>query len=479
MKFFFFWVVLILSLHTVLAQNPDFVNEFVTAKACENASFTILGINIVSGDTVFAYDSKRSLAPASIQKLFSTSAALELKGSNYQFKTELAYSGTIDKQGVLQGDVYIIGYGDPALGSSRFESFYNNPESFISGWVHAISDAGIKSISGNIIGDPSEFCYPTINSTWLWEDIANHYGSPACGLSIGDNIYSLFFNTGNTDGTETELLKMEPEITDYTFENYVTASATSGDEAYIFGGPESTHRVIKGTLPWKNSGFKIKGLIANPPLYVAQLLKSELEKSNITVMGKAESAKKDTNRPATSLLNTINSPPIHQIIKLTNMWSINLYAEHFAGLCGLELKNNANLGNEAVFEFWESKGMNTNGLHLEDGCGLSHFNTMNAEHVMFVLRYMMNSTNKSIFLESLPVAGKSGTLQWYCRTSIANDRIIAKGGSMTRVRSLAGYATCLSGQEIAFVIIVNNYNCDKFTIKKYLENFMTNMVKIL
>lgn len=476
MKHIFFLILGIFIFQVQYAQENKFINNLINAQGCEHASFTILGVDTQTGDTIFAYDEQRSLAPASVMKLFSTAAALELKGPDYRFKTELAYSGKINDNGILNGNIYIIGYGDPALGSSRFDNYYNNPENFLNLWVNAIKKAGIKQIDGSIIGDPSEFCYPIINDSWLWEDIANHYGSPACGLSIGDNIYSLYFKTGKTEGSSTELLRMEPKIQEYSFDNYVTSSTTGGDQAYIFGGQESTKRIIRGSLPCNNQAFRIKGIIADPPLYAAQTLQSLLNDIGIKTSKNAKSLPLDSNRPETKVIHTILSPFLSQIIKLTNMWSINLYAEHMAVLCGIELNKDAYSGGNSVKEFWKNQGMDVSGMQLEDGCGLSHFNNVCASHLVFLLTYMHQSTNKEEFLASLPIVGKSGSMQWYCKYNAAKGNIQAKGGSMTRVRSIAGYANTKSGKNIAFAVIVNNYSCENYLIKQHLNNFMKEIV---
>lgn len=473
MKAFLIALVSLVCLTHSIAQNPEFVNKFLNTDCFENASFTLYAIDLETNETLMSYDIKRSLAPASVQKLFSTAATLELYNKEYRFKTELAYSGKIDNNGVLNGDIYIIGYGDPTLGSSRFQNHYSN---YLTNWVNAIKSAGIKEINGNIIGDPSEFCYPEINDKWLWEDIANHYASPACGLCINDNIYSLYFKTGNTEGAPTTLLRMEPEIEGYSFTNYVTSSSTGGDQAYIFGGPESTNRIIKGTLPWNNQSFRIKGIIADPPLFAAKILKQEFEKAGINVDGVAQTKPTASVRPAVKILNTLYSPVLKDIVTLTNMWSVNLYAEHLGVLCSLFLKNEINQAELALEEFWKNKGMDINGLILEDACGLSHFNTINSEQLVFLLKYMYRSKSFEDFKSSLPVIGESGTMQWYCRRGSAKSKIWAKGGSMKRVRSFAGYANTKSGKTIAFAIIINNYTCNDYSIKLNLESFFNDMI---
>ena len=106
--------------------------------------------NITTGEIVLDYNSNVSLTPASIQKLFTTTMAMEALGSSTRFKTKIAYSGTIEDS-VVNGDLYIIGGGDPCLGAERYSSIYG--EDIFDTWTEKVKEAGIKKINGNIISD--------------------------------------------------------------------------------------------------------------------------------------------------------------------------------------------------------------------------------------------------------------------------------------------------------------------------------------
>ena len=168
-----------------------------------------------------------------------------------------------------------------------------------------------------------------------------------------------------------------------------------------------------------------------------------------------------------------SSPSIGQIAYYTNHVSINLFAEHLLNEMGVAIFNDGSnySGGMAVQNFWNSR-IDSKGMYVSDGSGMSRMNAISARHLTSILDYMASSKNYSSFYSSLPIAGKSGTMSRIGRNTYAAGRLRAKSGTMTRVKSYAGYVTSKSGKNLAFAIIVNNYNCYTSTITKKLEQIM-------
>ena len=112
---------------------------------------------------------------------------------------------------------------------------------------------------------------------------------------------------------------------------------------------------------------------------------------------------------------------------------------------------------------------------MNDGSGLSRSNAVSARHFVRILEYMNASSNAETFRSTLPVAGTSGTLTYWCRGTRAQGNLMAKSGSMTRVKSHAGYVKSMSGRSLAFAIIVNNYNATSAQLKARIEKIMVAM----
>ncbi len=450
------------------------LEKFLGLKEIRNSVVGFKVFNMDTGETILENNANMSVTPASVMKLFTSSAALDLLEPDKQFKTEIAYSGSIDNQGVLTGDIYILGYGDPTLGSDFFKNHYNSPQHLLMQWVNAIKSEGIRKIEGGVVAIPVKIGKGVIPDKWLWEDIANYYGAPATGLNFSDNQYFVHFKTGQTEGSPTQIIKTVPDDIGLSFENYVTSKSTGGDQAYIFYGDNINQRVIRGTLPWKRDNFAIRGSIPNPAQYLAAVFTRSISLSGISISSDPVFFEKLPINTELTLVHTTHSPKLIDIIDIINIRSFNLYAETVA----LHLSEEFNQDfREIISEFWKKRGMDTNGLFIDDACGLSPFNGATPSQIVFLLDYMKNkSPNSELFLKSLPVSGESGTLRGVFTHANTKGKIKAKSGSMTRVRAYAGYMEMKNGDEAAFCIIVNNYDCTAIRVRRLIEDLFTEII---
>jgi D-alanyl-D-alanine carboxypeptidase/D-alanyl-D-alanine-endopeptidase (penicillin-binding protein 4) len=456
-------------------ENALLITELLNAKGLEHASVGLMAIDLKTRDTLLDFNSDKSLVAASTQKLLTSAAALEILGADRTFKTTLEYEGIITNDGVLKGNVIIRGGGDPALGSPRFPEFYDG---LFERWVQAIKNAGITKIEGKVVGDGSIFGEPEIPATWVWEDIGNYYGSAALGLNLYDNTYFIDFKTSEKAGSLSEVLNVSPFMPYLTFENQVTASDENRDMAYIFMTDQPNQRVIKGTLPKNKELFTIKGAIPDPAFLAAFELTNTLEKAGIMVSDKPFSVYKKTEAKNSQILLEISSPSLSEIIYYLNLKSINLYAETLLKKIGLVVSDDPSTesGCKVLENFWKSHGMDTGGMFLKDGSGLSRYNALTSGQLVFVLQYMKNnSQNFVVFENSLPVSGKSGSLENIGKNTPAEGNLRAKSGYMERCMSYAGYVTSVSAKDVVFAVIVNNYSCSNAEMKKILEDFMVGM----
>ena len=454
----------------------DVLNDFISQSELKNASVSVYAENLTTNTLVFDYNSNLALAPASVLKLVPTSMALELFGADYKFKTELAYSGQISADGTLNGDLYIIGYGDPCLGSQNFTSTYGKDLEILQTWTNEVKNLNIKKIKGNIIADISYFGEIPIPDDWIWEDIANYFGNQGSSLNFVDNLYYLHFKTGYTNGAATIITKIEPEGLGYKFDNQVLSSSTVWDDAYIYYTADKNQMQVKGNLVWKKNDFVIKGSIREPERYLVQAFSQNLNSNGISLDGNLKVISAfDINVPR-KVFHTTYSPKLSDIVDYTNIRSFNLYAEMLAHHI---MKKTEKSWNESVVEFWKKKSIDTDGLELSDACGLSRFNAITTKQIVGMLKYMgLYSANKDKFFTSLPIAGTNGTMSRFCIGTKAQNRLHAKSGSIARVRSYAGYIYNSNGDEIVFAVVVNNHSANSYRIKKIFEDFFAALVDI-
>jgi D-alanyl-D-alanine carboxypeptidase/D-alanyl-D-alanine-endopeptidase (penicillin-binding protein 4) len=438
-----------------------------------NASVSFCLIDSDSGRTVFEYNPEKSLIPASVMKLITTAAALELLGPDYTFKTVVGYTGELNKRsGRLFGDIIIKGGGDPALGSKNFEEHYAG---FADNWIAKIMNLGIKKINGRVITDDSYFDYQPVPAKWLWEDAGNYYGAGAYGLSVFDNTYEVHFKT-SSDSLIQIITGISPEECRFEFSNRLVAAGTA-DEGYVFAAPYSTSGWLAGYIPANLDDYVLKASIADPPLIMARVIDQKLRAAGITISGYPTTTRLLQSDIASEFypVTEIISPPLKDIIEILNHKSVNLYAEHLIKELGKVFKNKGSTqaGVEVIHEFLRKSGLNTNGMFIEDGSGLSPLDALNAGNLVRLLSYMQkNGKYYSEYYSSLPEPGKEGTLKNYFLDPVFDSLLVAKSGSMTRVKSYAGYLTTLSGKKMIFSIIVNNFNGPARNIILHIEEII-------
>ncbi len=441
-----------------LLQKPDYENALVGMNV----------MDLATGDVLFGLNQEKLLAPASTMKLISTATALEILGADYRFETKIGYTGKVDKNGVLNGDLVIVGGADPALGSEYFQNHYID---FLNKWVLALKNAGIKKINGKLILDGSVYDTEKVPDTWIWGDIGNYYGVGPSAFSIYDNMFRITFSSPKKAGKPTKVIAVSPKIEGMTIENEVLAADDNVDNAYVFGGPFDKKRVIRGTIPRNREAFTIKAAIHQPEEIMAHEFLQALANNGVFVSG--EISVENVKMKDVETVFIQESPTLAEIAEVLNHESVNLFAEHF--LKQLAVEENG-LGKrqdaiEIVKELWESKGISTKYLFMEDGSGLSHFDCVSPIFFTQLLRYM---SHNEAFVNSLPNAGE-GTLKRFDKDLFPGNTLEAKSGSMTRVRCYSGYLKADSGKTLVFSFMFNNFSGSHSALIEELEQLFAEL----
>ncbi|MEQ8705596.1 MAG: D-alanyl-D-alanine carboxypeptidase/D-alanyl-D-alanine-endopeptidase [Phaeodactylibacter sp.] len=451
-------------------------DQLASHPALKHGSISLCVIDIASGKTVAQVDPGLSLKPASNLKVLTTGSALSLLGPGYRFSTALQYEGVLNKSGVLEGSLYLQGNGDPTLGSPLLEAA-TGPEETLRLFRLAVQRAGIRHVKGPIIGDASAFGSQAYCRTWQWEDMGNYYAAGAWSLNWHENLHELHFEQ-TAEGRQPRITGTTPSVPGLSFQNEVTSgSPRSGDNAYIFGAPYQMERYVRGSIPAGSGVFTIKGALPDPPLLFAQLLQQELAGVGILCSG----ASRQFSPPARerTTIYTHYSPTLASIVERTNMESVNLYCEAMVRAMGWEKAQEGSYaaGHKAIQAYWEERGLSWEGVFLDDGSGLSEGNAVSARFLAAFMRKMAIGPPAVFepFEASLPVAGRSGSLKNTLKGTAAEGRLLAKTGTLERVRALTGYATTRSGQRLAFCIILNRYEGPGGTVRKAMEQFLLSL----
>ena len=263
-------------------QRGRAVEAFVASEQLRSASVSFCVLDVSTGQVIAQHDPLRSLAPASALKTVTTASALALLGPNYQFKTTLSYTGTLDGDGSLAGDLYLQGFGDPTFGSDQMAGL-PGLEGTLLRMVQATQQSGIRAVEGRVFGDGSYFETAAHVPTWQWNDLGNYYGAGAFGLNINENLYQLHF-TQTAQGEVPPISGTTPPLPDLNVRNEVlSAGPRTGDNAYIYGAHYTNERYVRGTIPAGSGTFTIKGSIPEPPLTAARLFAEALAAYGVEV----------------------------------------------------------------------------------------------------------------------------------------------------------------------------------------------------
>jgi serine-type D-Ala-D-Ala carboxypeptidase/endopeptidase (penicillin-binding protein 4) len=436
----------------VAAQNMG-VRLLAAIKQIEaDAQFkhAILSMYVVdskTGKVIFDKNAQVGLAPASCQKVVTSVSAFELLGKEYQYKTDLALEGEIGN-GTLNGNLYAIGYGDPSLGSWRWNKTQEN--SVLNSFLQAVTSKGIKHIQGNIFCFDANWESNLIPGGWVWEDIGNYYGAGASGFNWRENQYNVILSSGNKVGEDVVFSSVYPVLNHIGFHVEVkSGEKKSGDNAYIYLAPFSTDAFIRGTIPAGADKFTISGSIPNPGYQFAYFFAEKLRENNIIVpysssYNELGLHKKDFPLKGVKTFYTILSPTLDSI----NYWflkkSINLYGEAFVKTIAFEkLKfGSTDSGIAIIKNFWQQKGIEPSALNIIDGSGLSPANRITTNALVTVMQYARQQKWFSSFYSALPEM----------------NGIKMKDGYINGVRSYTGYVKSKAGNEYTFSFIVNNFD---------------------
>ena len=448
----------------ILAQNrlKLAVEELLQQDDYINASVGMNVIDLNSGETVFSLNPTKLLIPASTMKMITSGTALKILGADYRFKTQISYTGKIDKNGVLDGDLVLIGGADPALGSEYFQDHYFE---FLKNWAKQVKASGIKKVKGDLILDGGIYDTERIPDSWVWGDIGNYYGAGPNAFTVFDNMYRITFSSPKKAGKLTKVIQTYPKIAGLHIDNEVLSADNNGDNAYVFGGPFDKHRIIRGTIPRNRSAFTIKASVPNPEEVLTAAFLQNLIAEGVFVDGETRFEKNVSNKK--TLIYTQESPTLAEIAEVLNHESVNLFAEHFLKQIAVE-KNGLGNRNDAidlVKDYWKEQGLSMENIFMEDGSGLSHFNAVSPE---FFTRFLARMASNEAFVQSLPVAGK-GTFKHFVTEKLPGKTLQAKSGSMTRVRCYSGYLTTDKGHKLAFAFMFNHFGGSHSALIKEIE----------
>lgn len=425
----------------------------------------MLIVDASTGATLYESNADRFFVPASNMKLFATALALAKLGPDYRFHTTLETRGSLSPEGVLSGDLYLVGRGDPNLSNRKFpyelkEEFDGPPEKALAELADALLAKGVKQISGDVIGDDSYFPREPYPSGWEIDDMVWEYGAAVSAIVVDDNTVTLTLTAGDTAGAPVQAV-VTPATPDFVVQNTVVTSAPEiKSDLTLTREPDSNVVVIHGTLPAHSAPRKLVLAIHQPALHAASLLHDLLQQRGVTIAGtiRASHVPDPLSSTPRAVLAEHVSIPLGDSVKLVNKISQNLHTEMLlrAAARNTALWNTPDDLLKFPVDFYAAAGIPAGDVIQTDASGLSRHDLVTPRAIVALLNYAQSQPWFAPYFASLPVAGVDGTLEPLMKNTVSAGRIHAKTGSVEHVRTRSGYADTLGGRRLIFSFLSNN-----------------------
>ncbi|MDX6694112.1 MAG: serine-type D-Ala-D-Ala carboxypeptidase/endopeptidase (penicillin-binding protein 4) [Blastocatellia bacterium] len=452
------------------AQLAREIDHLIDESEFAQARWGIYVMSLRDGRTLYARNADAPITPASNMKVYTTAVALDLLGADYRWQTSVYATAQPDTNGTIDGDLLLYGRGAPDFSSEKTK---DGP-----GAMAQLADAlyrrGVRRVRGRLIGDESYFRGDPLGDGWLWNDVQWYFGAEVSALTVNDNEVNINIKPpGKT--TAQAAIKVEPD-TDYVHLHDETNVVESNAPATlgITRGLSDNEVRVWGDFPAGSRGLSARLSIHQPALWAATLFRRLLRERGISVEGETQSRDARSHLegeafdPARAFeLASVQSKSLGEIARATNKESINLNAELILRTLGKERgalapesdqkkmreRNDDQAGLAVVRQWLEQAGIATGSLALHDGSGLSRLDLITPSATARLLANIARRPVAGVFRDSLPVAGRDGTLKFRLRS--AAGRVLAKTGTLTYINSLSGYAIT-DDELLAFSIICNN-----------------------
>src|SRR6202165_595514 len=376
----------------------------------------LLIVDAESGETLYEQNANKYFVPASNMKLFTTALALAKLGPEYRFHTTLEMRGTISNERVLNGDLALVGYGDPNLSNRKFpyelkEEFDSPPEKALAELADALVAKGVKEISGDVIGDDSYFPRERYPNGWEIDDMVWEYGAAISAIVVDDNTVALTLTPGEQPGGPVQVA-VTPGTPDFTVENdVVTSAADVKPDLTLTREPGANIVVVKGSLPAKSPPRKLVLAIEEPAQHAAATLKRLLEERGVKVAGiaRARHDRAELGGEPAILVEQV-SVPLGDAVKLINKISQNLHTDMLlrtvARQSGVWPTPDELM--KVPADFYTAAGIAPGDVMQADASGLSRHNLVTPRAIVTLLSFAQRQSWFGPYSASLPVAGVAG-----------------------------------------------------------------------
>ncbi len=407
-------------------------------------------MSLPDGEIIYERNADRVLIPASNQKIIPGAVALAKLGVAHSFDTRLALDGD---------DLVIIGSGDPGLGDSKLaDQRGGRPTDVFVQWAGILTQRGITTIKGDIVVEDQIFEQPWVHPSWEENDITKWFAAPVGGLNFNDNCIEITLRPTKPG----ELVRFEvfPPSVWIRIDNRCMTS--SKNKPWIHRPSSDPLYQLRGRCSRKSELKSVS--VPDPGIFTGEVFKAVLLSQGIDVRGKVRRAgDRDPLDPQRREILAVHSTRLPDVLRRALGDSQNLFAECLIKSLAVRPASDESpgkagswqAGGAVALETIRGWGVDTSGMVIADGSGLSRDNRASARQIVQILRHVyMDSSGGSLFMDSLSRNATRGTLRK--RMKDIPGRVMAKTGYMRGVRTLSGYVRANPKEWYAFSVLFNN-----------------------
>jgi D-alanyl-D-alanine carboxypeptidase/D-alanyl-D-alanine-endopeptidase (penicillin-binding protein 4) len=405
---------------------------------------------------LLSYRAGSAMNPASVMKLVTTYAGLELLGPSFTWATPVYVDGTV-ANGVLQGNLIIQGKGDPKLVMERL-------------WLllRRVQGLGIKTISGDILLDRSAFAASVQNPGDFDGEALRPYNVVPDALLV--NYKSVVMTFVPNPGAGYASVSFEPPLAGVQMQASVPLSAGANGAALADCGDyraqlkadfaDPFRLAFNGSYP-PACGEKVWSIAyPDPASYAARAIAGLWQEMGGKLGGRV---REGLAPPGLTPVFEMESPPLAEVIRDINKYSNNVMAQQL--FLTLSQQRSGVASNEASREvvrgWWQSRFGEQNGGQdvpvLDNGSGLSRLERVTPQGLARMLQTAYVSGAMPELMASLPITGVDGTLK-RSKSRVSQGWAHLKSGTLRDSAALAGYVHTPSGRRLVVVAIINHAN---------------------
>lgn len=467
-----------------LAELQQRLTELVTQPRFAAGTFGVKVVSLDTGKTLFENDATKLLSPASNCKIYTMAMVLDKLGGDYRIKTSLYAAAKPDQHGNLKSDLIVYGRGDPGFNVKAGDGDIFRA---LQPLVAALTNAGVRKISGDLIGDESFIVGAPFGSGWVWDDMNYYYGAEISALTVNDNTLQVSVKPGAKVGAPAQLA-VSPATSYVILTNRTQTVTAKGRRDINFYRPLGQNVIyVTGSMPLDQTNHTDDVTMSRPAGLFVELFKEALTHNGIKVTGKPrtinwldrQGVPLDTSKLVE--LGFAQSKPMRELNVAVQKPSQNLYTDLMLAHVGaLEREKDlaarvARLTNAPVEtvvgttssedygireleKFLTMAGVKRGEVKFEEGSGLSRNNLVTPNATIALLQFMSKHAEAKSYYDALPIAGQDGTLRNRLKGTRAEGNVRAKTGTLRWANSTSGYLTTAAGEKLAFCLMLNRYS---------------------